>query len=173
MADMKEIEALAASYRQAHDAFDDALRAFERDVAAVRAEHRATLRRSLTTAANRLEKLETAIGESRHLFQKPRTTVVDGVKLGLQKGKDTLAWDNETVLIKRIETLFPDDIDLYVKTVQTPLKTPLAQLDDVTKRRLGVRVEPGADAVLVKLLDGDIEKMIRKIVDRDADDEAA
>jgi hypothetical protein len=176
MADMRQIDTLAESYRDARDALATEIRALEQEIAAIKVRHAVALRRQMGTAANRLAKLETAIDESRHLFVKPRTVVLHGLKLGLRKGTGGLDWEDGATVVKLIRKHLPDQFDTLVKVKETPLKGPLNELDAATLRKLGVTVEDTGDVVLVKATDADVDKLIKKLAGDIAgakDDEAA
>jgi hypothetical protein len=169
MPTMNEIDRLARDYRESRDALAVEIRALERAIAAIKVKHAVTLRRLLGAAANRLAKLETAIDESRDLFVKPKTVVLHGLKLGLQKGKGGLDWEDDATVVKLIRKHLPDQFDTLVKVEETPLKTPLSQLEVATLKKLGIEVKGTGDVVLVKPTDADVDKLIKKLAGDAAD----
>lgn len=99
-----------------------------------------------------------------HLFAKPRSLAVDGVKAGYRKAEDTLDWDDEEVVAKRIASLLPQQYDLLVRTRVSLVIDALATLDGDDLRRIGVRTVAGADQHYIVVGDNDAEKLTKLVI---------
>lgn len=99
-----------------------------------------------------------------HLFIKPRSLAVDGVKAGYRKAEDTLDWDDDEVVAKRIGALFPQHYDLLVRTKVSLVLDALVTLDAENLRRIGVRTVAGADQHYIVVGDNDAEKLTKLVI---------
>ncbi len=99
-----------------------------------------------------------------HLFVKPRSLAVDGVKAGYRKAEDTLDWDDDEVVAKRIAALLPQQYDLLVRTKVSLVIDALAALDADDLRKIGVRTVAGADQHYIIVGDNDCEKLAKLVI---------
>lgn len=105
------------------------------------------------------------------LFEKPRTVVVEGVKVGLRKGTGGLAWDDDDQVVKLIEKHFAEQADVLVRTTKKPVKGALGELTVAELKRLGVTVEETGDVPVVNPVDGAVEKIVKALL-KSAEDAA-
>ena len=101
---------------------------------------------------------------SPQLFAKPRSLAVDGVKAGYRKAEDTLDWDDEVVVAKRVMALLPQQYDLLVRTQVSLVVDALAALDADDLKKIGVRTVTGADAHFITVGDNDAEKLTKLVI---------
>jgi hypothetical protein len=99
-----------------------------------------------------------------HLFVKPRSLAVDGVKAGYRKAEDTLDWDADDVVAKRVLALLPQQYDLLVRTQVSLVVDALATLDAEDLRKIGVRTVTGADQHYITVGDNDAEKLTKLVI---------
>lgn len=99
-----------------------------------------------------------------HLFVKPRSLAVDGVKAGYRKAEDALDWDDEAVVAKRVMALLPQQYDLLVRTQVSLVVDALAALDADDLRRIGVRTVTGVDSHYITVGDNDAEKLTKLVI---------
>lgn len=99
-----------------------------------------------------------------HLFVKPRSLAVDGVKAGYRKAEDTLDWDDDKVVARRIMALLPDRYDLLVRTEVSLVVDAIAALDAAALQKIGVRTVTGADAHYITVGDNDAEKLTKLVI---------
>jgi hypothetical protein len=147
-----------------------------RDILVQRVQHlndelESTKRRLLPGIRNAVQLASTAkaalvamVDQARGLFTKPRTHILHGIKIGLQKNKDGLVWDNDDMVVKAIKKHLPDQVDALIKVVEKPVKDALVNLPVADLRKIGVRLEPGADTVVVKPVDSDVDKLVAALL---------
>ena len=99
-----------------------------------------------------------------HLFVKPRSLAVDGVKAGYRKAEDTLDWDDDEVVAKRIGALLPAQFDLLVRQQFSLVVDALAVLDADDLRKIGVRTVTGVDSHFITVGDNDAEKLTKLVI---------
>lgn len=116
-------------------------------------------------AANAKGQLEALIDESRGLFVKPRSVIFSGIKVGIQKGKGGLDYEDEATVIRLIRKHLPSSQhELLIKITEKVLKKGLGELDTTTLKKLGVTVQGTGDVVLVKAVDSDVDKIVNAML---------
>lgn len=114
--------------------------------------------------------LEAKIEASPELFQKPRTLIFHGIKVGFRKGKGGLAWEDDDQVVALIKKHFPKLSDVLIHTKETPSRTGLAELAVADLKRVAVTVEDTGDIVMVKAVDSGVEKTVKALL-KNATDE--
>ena len=157
---MEEIERLAKVFAGARDE----LRA-RADV--LREEQEAAKRRRLQGIKNSLQRvleardvLHAAILANPKLFEKPRTRLLHGIRLGWMKQRGKLEIADEDALVAALRRMFGDDAAAYIKTVEKPIKDALQNLPAKDLAKLGVKLSDDTDAVMIKAADDAVDKLI-------------
>lgn len=133
-------------------------------VAPIAARHRAGIDTAAEEKAAAQEALLQMIQSSPQLFKRPRSVTVDGVKAGYRKEQDSLDWDDEDVVMRRIQAMLPDQVDLLIRTETSLVADALPQLDDSVLRQIGVRRVSGSDQAFVNIGDSDVDKLVKAIL---------
>lgn len=105
------------------------------------------------------EKLHSAIEASPDLFEKPKTLVLSGIKVGFRAGKATLDMD-EGKTLELISKKLPGLKDVLIKTTQKPVADALMNLDAKQQACIGVTVIPGVDTVVLAPVDTAVNKVV-------------
>lgn len=121
------------------------------------------IRRALARTTDAQSVLINAIDGNRHLFAQPRSITVDGIKVGLQKSKDTVAFDDAETVAGAVFSEMPDQFATFVKREHKPIVAALLQLDPETLKRIHCRLVEGKDEVLVKPTGSEIDKLLAKL----------
>lgn len=160
------IEERAARYTGARGELEAQLNAMAEEMDAVKRKHLRALRRLSGVVAEREAELYNAIEVSPDLFIKPRTAIFHGVKVGFTKGIGRVAFDDADQVLKSIRRFRKEDASCFIRTKEEPNKDALKQLTTDELARLGCRLEGTGDEVVLKCVDGDIEKLVNKLVDK-------
>jgi hypothetical protein len=97
-----------------------------------------------------------------------------GIRLGYQKGKGKITWDDDAKVIAAIRRTFTKaTADTLISVIEKPAKDALANLPAAELRRLGVQVEAAGDAIYIKAADSEVDKLVARILEEGAVDEAA
>lgn len=96
------------------------------------------------------ETLTGMIEESPQLFVKPRTVIINGIKVGLQKGGDKVLFDDEAEVVEKIHELYGPSANMLVKTTEKVMMQPLKNLTKDELELLGCHKEEGSDEVVLK-----------------------
>jgi len=173
VATMKEIEVLTKRYADATGVLSDQLTELGERRRALAREHLPIIKRQVTAARNAKAALSAAIDESPELFVKPRTVTFHGVRVGFQKAKGRIEFDDADQVVKLIRKHFPEQFDVLVKTTERPVKDALAQLSAADLKKLGINVVADSDEVLIKDASGEIEKLVEALLREEPEEVAA
>lgn len=133
-------------------------------IAPILAEYKDTLDRYAAAEAVAYASLADLLVRAPQLFVKPRSLAVDGVKAGYRKAEDTLDWDDEAVVAKRIAALLPQQYDLLVRTHTSLVIDSLTALDADDLKKIGVRTVTGVDSHYITVGDNDAEKLTKMVI---------
>jgi hypothetical protein len=137
------------------------------------------IRRVARRIAKQHDELKSLIAANAELFIRPRTHIVDGLKFGLQKQTGTISWADDAKLCARIHKLCAEGVipehqaELLIQTTEKPLSKAVEKLDGTVLKRLGVEVGKDGDAVLIKSVDGEVEKAVKALIKDAAQDASA
>lgn len=165
MATLTEIERLTKDYALARAALREKVEALNEEIERLKRQRLPQIRKLVEQASERQQALHVAIEESPELFKKPRTVIFHGIKVGYQKGRGELVWEDDETVVKLIYKHFPDQADTLIKTIQKPLKTALAQLSVQDLKKIGITVVDTGDEVIIKATDTEIDKLVNALLD--------
>ncbi|WP_430391106.1 host-nuclease inhibitor Gam family protein [Dyella sp. 20L07] len=164
---MQEIENLAKQFSGARNELAERLQA-------LRDEQETATRRRLQGIKNALARftaahaeLKDAVESGQSLFQKPKTRILHGIKVGFVKQKGKLDFTDDDAVVRLIRKHFPEQFDALVKTTEKPVKASLANLPASDLKRLGVTVSADGEAVVVAPVDGELDKLIKALINDD------
>lgn len=160
MATLKEIETAAKRYADAREMLADRVCVLESAIDKAKREHMPTIRKFVAISANAKAALQALVETSAHLFEKPKTQILSGVKVGWVKAKGSIDWDDDAQVVKLIKKHLPDQADTLIKTTETPVKAALANLPAAELKKLGVTVVETGDRAIVKPVDSEIDKLV-------------
>lgn len=133
-------------------------------IAPILERYKATLDEYSAAEATAHAQLTELLVRAPHLFVKPRSLAVDGVKAGYRKAEDTLDWDDDEVVAKRVMALLPQQYDLLVRTQVSLVVDALAALDAADLQKIGVRTVTGVDSHYITVGDNDAEKLTKLVI---------
>lgn len=172
MSTLKDIEALAEEYAASYRELEGAWQALEDGIRHLKRKMVPVIRQAVERAALRKAVLAAAVAEAPEHFERPRTQVLAGVKLGFQKRRGQVAIDDEAATIRRMRELLPrDQAELLIRVKESVYRNAVLDLSAADLKRLGIRIEADTDEVVVKIAGEDIERMVDALLK--ADDEIA
>ncbi len=161
MATMQEIDRLAQEYAAAREVLAGTKLAIDEETAALKRKYLSRVRRLVEAGKAASAALSAAIAASPELFQRPRTVIMHGVRLGIVKSRGELAWDDEAQVIRRIRQQLPSDqAELLIRVKESVAKAAVYDLSAVDLKRLGIRIEGDGDVVTIKDAAGDLDKWL-------------
>lgn len=142
---------------------------YNEGLAALARDNLPAIRRALNKVADIEARLRQLVTDNPQSFVKPRTLVLHGTKVGYQKAKGKIGFDKPARVVERIKRLLPEQADILIHTEEKPNKEALAKLPASDLKRLGVTVTDGGDEVIVKPIDGTVEKIVKAMLAAAAD----
>lgn len=170
MASMAQIEDAAKRYSAARGILADICGAFNLDLAEAKRRYVGKLKKAVALAKEREAELSGMLEQSAELFVKPKTVVFHGVKVGFQKAKGKLEFDDADQVLKLIRKHFPEQADILINTQETPAKKALEQLSAAELKRLGITVVESGDQVLIKDTTSEVDKMVEALLKDESED---
>ncbi|MCA1971819.1 MAG: hypothetical protein LDL44_03195 [Caenispirillum sp.] len=160
MSTLAAIEAQTKSFAEVRRDLSAEIAALEAEIAELKRRRLPAIRILVGQARAAEADLRSTIEQGRDLFQRPKTIVMHGIKVGLGKGRGRLEYADAAHVVKLIRKHFPDKIDELVKVEESPVKGALNQMSAAELRKIGVTVVEAGEEVVVKATDGDVEKIV-------------
>lgn len=123
------------------------------------------IKKAVDAAKERKEALRAAIEQNPTLFVSPRTMVFFGVKVGMQKGKGKIEWEDADQVVKLIKKHLPEKADTLVKTTEKPIKKAISNLSVADLKKLGITVAESGDTVVIAPTDSDVDKIVSALLE--------
>lgn len=174
MATIEVIEGKAREYSVARGALVELVNGLHTEIEQAKKKYLGAIRKQVAKTKDAESALAAAVERAPELFQKPRTLSLHGVKVGFQKGKGGIAWDDQEKVVARIERIYADDeamLATLLRVKKSPNKEALENLDVAELKRLGCTVRAAGDQVVVKPVDGEVDKLVAALL-KDTDDDA-
>jgi len=168
---LAEIERFTKDFAEARERLAQLVGDIESELEAIKRRHMAALKRFVAGTAERHARLKAAIEETPELFVKPRTLILHGVKIGFQKGKGGIEFDDADRVVELIRKHF-DDPDALIRREEKPDKEALAKLSAAELKKIGCAIVDAGDQVVIKPTDGDVEKVVNALLKDAVDDQS-
>ena len=156
------IDIAARDYAAAHDKLTDRIRQLEKERSEITRRHLAVIRRLAGDVAEEYAYLKECVEGHPELFEKPRTMIVHGVRVGYRKQPGSITWDSEELVIKRIKNAYPDAAEqaIFINRKEVPVKGALQTLSAADLKKLGVTVTADCDKIVIESTDSDVDKLV-------------
>ena len=161
---LDNISKRAEVYATARQLLADQVGAFNDGLAELRKDHIPGIKKALAKAADAEAALRALIEAHPDCFTKPKTQVFSGVKVGYQKGKGTISFEDADSVVARIRKHLPDQADVLIRSKEVPVKDALAQLSAADLKKIGVSVTEAGDQVVIKPVDSEVDKMVEAML---------
>jgi len=174
MQSMNEIEVAAKRYADARTTLESLVTELNTEIDAAKKARLTAIRNAVARAAERHDALFALVDGGRSLFEKPKSRVLHGVRVGFMKKPGAIDIADEESTLSRIKKMFRDDdqmLAMLIKTKETPIKAGLGELTADQLKKLGVAVANDADVAFIKPVDSAVDKLVQALLD-DATEEA-
>lgn len=147
---LADIERLAAEYAAANEALSLENSLMAAEINAIIRARMPAVRTRIAEAIRARDAVRTAVASAPHLFAKPRTRVLSGIKVGFQRLQGGVRYSNsaEPGIITKIKALWPERAQDVIRSTEKLLRTALEKLPAADLRKLGVAVVPPGDVVV-------------------------
>lgn len=158
---LSDIERLTEAYATPYRALYDRLARLQAAVDDLQRAAQDDLRELVANAVIARADLANAIEAAPELFEKRRTQIYHGIKVGMTKQKGKVVIDDEAKTIERIRKQLPEEqAELLIRKTESVHKPAVYDLIASDLKRLGIRIEDDSDAVVIKAVDSAIEKAV-------------
>ncbi|PKN71221.1 MAG: hypothetical protein CVU54_02020 [Deltaproteobacteria bacterium HGW-Deltaproteobacteria-12] len=155
-----DIEKLTKTFADARQLLADRVRGLEEELQTIKRRRMPGIRSAVNTVMEHHVELKAAVEESSSLFIRPKTIILHGVKVGFQKAKGKLSWNDDAQVVRLIKKHFPDQEDILIKKTEKPSKDALMNLPAADLKKIGVTVNETGDQVVIKSTDSEIDKFV-------------
>ncbi|MBF0516360.1 MAG: hypothetical protein HQK97_04450 [Nitrospirae bacterium] len=162
-----EIEKQTKEYADAWKLWKERIEALEAEKEAAVRKHIHGIKNALNKVKEKRGTLSAAIESAPELFERPRTLVVHGIKVGLQKSKGTLECDDKNKTISLIKKHLSDQVETLINIKETLSKTAMLSLSAAELKKVGAQITDTGDKVVIKSTDSEIEKLLKVLLKED------
>ncbi len=171
MPSLAEIEKLTREYADARAALSEKVMVINDEMQTIARRNLAGVKTAVNKVKEKESVLSAAIEASPGLFEKPRTVIFHGIKIGLQKGKGKISIADEEKTIALIRKHFPDAADAYIKSEESLVKKAIENLSVAELKKIGCTVEESGDQVVIKATDSQVDKIVAKLLAEETSEE--
>jgi hypothetical protein len=168
MQTMNDIEQAAKRYAEARSVLTSLVNELNDEISAAKKARLAGIKVAVARAAERHDALYSLIDGRRSLFEKPKSRVLHGLKVGFKKKPGAIDIADEESTLRRIKKMFSNDeqmLSLLIKTREKPSKEALGELSADQLKKLGVAVANDSDVAFIKPIDSDVDKIVDALMD--------
>jgi hypothetical protein len=165
MTSISDIETLAKAYAAEREKLMLAYVALDVELDKLKRARLPGIKRYVAKAAELHAQLAALVADAPDLFVRPRTVIVHGIKIGYEKGKGSVCFDDADQVIKLLRKHMPEQLDALVKVTETPRKTAIAALSVAEAKRIGCTVVNAGDQVVIRPVDSEIDKLVDKLLE--------
>lgn len=162
---MTEIETRAKYYATAREKLAALVSDLNASLEALKREAMPELKRAISRAMENHDSLQAVIEASPELFVKPKSVVFHGIKLGYQKGRGGIVFDDPQRVADLIRRHMPELADRLIKVTETPVKNALTQLTASELKKIGCSIIDTGEEVLIKPVDSTVDRMVSAFLD--------
>jgi hypothetical protein len=174
MATIEIIEGKAREYSVARGALVELVNGLHNEIEQAKKKYLGAIRKQVVKTKDTESALAALVERSADLFVKPKTLTFHGVKVGFGKLPGKIEFDSADKLVARIERIYKGDETMLEQLLiikKKPSKEGLEKLDVPALQKLGVSVQDAGERVIVKSVDGEVDKLVAALL-KDTDDDA-
>jgi len=167
MTTLEQIESLAKAYSDARAQLAERVSDLQAELAAAEKQHLLKIKRAVALCAGLHEDLHHLVADSKHLFEKPKTQIFHGIKCGYAKQVGSIAIEDEDHTVELIEKIYAGRkamLELLIITKKKPSKEGIRDLPMAEAKKIGVEITESGEAVIVRPVDGAVEKQVKALL---------
>ena len=162
---MEELEIKCKELRLKQDTLSEISSKLNRDLEEAKDKYMAEIKSAVREVADGRADIRNYVDDHRDLFAKSRSQTLHGIKVGLQKGRGVIECDDELRALEWIDKHCDSDIaDSLVKRYEKLNKSALNDVASADLRAMGVRIIDTGDKIVIKDVDGEVEKLITSML---------
>lgn len=164
MATIEQIETQAKARAQAREKLAEIVTTLQNGIDVLKRNAMPRIKAAVNKAADTSDELLQLVNESPELFKKPKSVTFHGIKLGYQKEKGKIEFEDPELVIKLIRKHLPQLADTLIATTEKPSKEALNSLTAEQLKKIGVTVTSDSDVVFIRSVDSDVDKMVNALI---------
>lgn len=164
---MDQIETCARAYARERKTLGERVQRLEDEKTALARKYLPGIKLAAGRAQAAHDTLGAAIADNPELFVKPRTITIDGVKLGLAKGKGNIVIHDEPATIRLIRRHMPEQADALIRVKESVIKPALKNLTSSEARKVGVEIIDTGDEIVIRCPEDEVDKLVAKLLESD------
>lgn len=160
---LEEIEHATQAYANARSNLAELVAALNVELEQAKRDKLPAIKCAVSRTTKKYDALLMLLHDNAALFKKPKTRVLHGIKIGYQKQPGIVEISDEAATLLRIKKMFDADkamLAQLIKTIEKPIKDGLASLSGAQLKKLGVNVTEDIDKVVIKPIDGEVDKIV-------------
>ena len=158
------IEARTKRYADDREALGDVVRLLNEQVEGMKRAALPDIKRLVARSAESHGRLAELVELGPGLFVKPRTVIFHGIKVGYEKGKGKIEFEDQERVVQLVRRLFPEQADVLIVTKESVSKTALAQPPAGDLKRLGCTIGDTDDQVVIRAVDSAVDKVVEALL---------
>ncbi|RJQ21995.1 MAG: hypothetical protein C4560_02940 [Nitrospiraceae bacterium] len=159
-----EIERQTTEYAIAKRELDELVAEISERTEALKREFTPKLKSVMGKIARKHETLYRSIADNTDLFEKPRTQIFEGIKVGLMKGKGKLFVEDEELTIKLIKKHMPEQEEYLIHTKYELIKSAIKKLTDKEQDKINVAIIDKDDRIVIESIDTTVQKILNSLI---------
>lgn len=161
---LADLEVAAEDYRACYDRLNVLLERLQSEQETTVNRHIPAIRQATIRVKEAERHLRALIQDGRNLFVKPKTRITHGIEIGYRKQPDETRYPPMAALVINIKALLPEQVKVLINTTEAPNKAAIKELDDDTLRQLGITITPGQDALVIKPIGAEVDRIMKALL---------
>ncbi len=164
---LEHIDLFAKAYSDARLCLATHVADLQAELAAAERRHLTRIKKSVALCAGYHGDLKAAVEDNPALFEKPKTLILHGIKVGYAKQVGGIEIEDPDHTIKLIEKIYAGRqalLDLLIITKKKPSKDGIRDLTVADAKKIGVEIKESGEAVVIRPVDGAVEKAVKALL---------
>lgn len=157
---LREIETATHHYAGKRDDLRAIAGRCKAEVDVIRERYRTEIRAAAADAAVAHDGLVALIGVNRAVFDKPRTRLFSGIKVGLRKTPGRIEFADAKRVLELIRKKLPELVERLIRTKEEPNREQIKELEPKQLAAIGASLIATGDEVVVDHASDEIDKLI-------------
>jgi hypothetical protein len=161
---LADIERLTKTYADRHEELTKLVGELNGALDLVKREYLSSLKQTVGRTAERYDALRAAIEGAPGLFERPRSYIFHGVRVGWQKLKGSIVVPDPERTVELIERHLAPLAATLIRVIREPDKRAIADLSVSDARKIGCEIIDARDVVLIKPANSDVDKIVSALL---------
>jgi hypothetical protein len=162
---LSDLQSLTKPYADARGALAHVVTELNDCIESLKRKKMPVIKDLVARAAEREANLRAGIAAAPELFTEPRTVIFHGIKIGLQKGKGGIEFDDADKVVALIRKNFTEaEGEALIRITEEPDKKMLAELSVAELKKIGCTVGNTGDEVVIRPTDTGVDKIVNALL---------